>query len=713
MAKRFHANFTEANADLPSTGRRLAQRHGRFSEAPRRLWIYLACLSVFCLGLFSLAATLRASRFVAAAAIYSTNGQAFDRVQNVREQDAGEKLASTFSRPAPWHADGRLMAKLPQAILRHVIETESLATDPEFSARQWNWITRIGLVFGWTDVASQVQAGRDHVLIALEQAITVKAPTSVDRLGLDGSGINTSDGSRDVSQSSLPLDHNEVPELTIEVASQEAGKAARIANALATALVDAQKASEKEKEAHRQRMADDASSFAERLRFAKQHLADFRSIESQHDVTGLAMPHGNAGHPITLAEAQADAQSISRAIASGDTSGPSGLHFETPELDRLQSEYSNLNQLFQKRKLSLGEKHPELLALEGQLHAAQMDLHRQWLKAADIANRNYRMAQSHAQTFSHATASTEDGADFASADLAKLQSDVDVARHDYEHALTLQVKAEQAIDQQPAWSIAPAKAPESPTHKPHGFIAGAALILGAMFGAGRALTESRRDQRHRPLPRKQGASRILAVPRIKRSWFADALRMKPELDVACREVLDQPRSEFSRMIESLCELEARSRSRGMVKILFLSEQDGLGATTLAVNFAQMAAKDGDRVLLIEANRSNPVLASLISPNVHVDLIDLMGVERIICHLRKDLSIIPILDEETSDILGDRAQRCIEGLAGNFDLVVIDGGTFNDQDDELLEMADAVNRVFHLTPEGIEMKANINSSKIKR
>jgi Mrp family chromosome partitioning ATPase len=151
----------------------------------------------------------------------------------------------------------------------------------------------------------------------------------------------------------------------------------------------------------------------------------------------------------------------------------------------------------------------------------------------------------------------------------------------------------------------------------------------------------------------------------------------------------------------------------MVKILFLSEQDGLGATTLAVNFAQMAAKDGDRVLLIEANRSNPVLASLISPNVHVDLIDLMGVERIICHLRKDLSIIPILDEETSDILGDRAQRCIEGLAGNFDLVVIDGGTFNDQDDELLEMADAVNRVFHLTPEGIEMKANINSSKIKR
>jgi hypothetical protein len=45
-------------------------------------------------------------------------------------------------------------------------------------------------------------------------------------------------------------------------------------------------------------------------------------------------------------------------------------------------------------------------------------------------------------------------------------------------------------------------------------------------------------------------------------------------------------------------------------------------------------------------------------------------------------------------------------------VIIDGGTYDEDDDELMEMAEAVNRILHLTPEGIEMKPGINSFKIK-
>ena len=89
---------------------------------------------------------------------------------------------------------------------------------------------------------------------------------------------------------------------------------------------------------------------------------------------------------------------------------------------------------------------------------------------------------------------------------------------------------------------------------------------------------------------------------------------------------------------------------GTTKVLFVSKEDKLGTTTTAVNFAHIAAKSGHRVLLIEANRRRPILASLMSPNVRVNLIDLHGIKRIICELRPRLSVIPLFDEETSIVL---------------------------------------------------------------
>jgi MinD-like ATPase involved in chromosome partitioning or flagellar assembly len=189
--------------------------------------------------------------------------------------------------------------------------------------------------------------------------------------------------------------------------------------------------------------------------------------------------------------------------------------------------------------------------------------------------------------------------------------------------------------------------------------------------------------------------------------------LKLQLDAACREVLERPRSAFSQAIANLLEREIGLESRETVKALFISKADGLGATTIAVNVAQMAANAGARVLLIEANRQRPVLASLISPQVSVDLIDLAGTRRIICRLRPGFSVIPLFEEETSGLLEERARQCIKGIGRHFDLVIVDGGTFADDDIETMELVDSVNRVFHLTPEGIELKTGRRAFQRRR
>ncbi len=194
---------------------------------------------------------------------------------------------------------------------------------------------------------------------------------------------------------------------------------------------------------------------------------------------------------------------------------------------------------------------------------------------------------------------------------------------------------------------------------------------------------------------------LFTVPRIRRDWIGETLRLKPPLDVACREAVDRPSSDFSLAVQRLLQSVIHNRRSSMPKIMFVSERDKLGATVLAVNFAQIAAKAGYRTLLIEANRQHPVIASLMSPDVRTNLIDLLGVRRVLCQLSQDLAVIPLLDAQSAALFEARAHHCVKGIKSHFDLIVLDGGTFV-EDDDMKEMVAAVDQVFCLTPQGLEL-----------
>lgn len=630
-------------------------------ERSRRSWIYIASAGFFCLGVLSVAAAMREDRFVAKAIILAPDA------------------AQSHPGAPPF------LSKVPELVLHRVVKAEGLADDPEFVPQQWKWIARAGLVFGWNNFASGNDANLGHAVSSLERAVSLKP---------------------------LPQEG-----LEVAVASIEASKAARIADSLAEALVEDQKEQAAEKATQSRKAAADAvADFGTRLQTAQQRLANAQTQQDQDgDMTASIGARAPGDAAAAVAEAKGDVDRIAHALATGQTASLNDLHFPTPDLDRLAAQYDELRQQFEKRKLTLGDKHPELVALEGQLRALQKEIHGQWQKAADSANRNYRLAQARLLVFGRETrAASDTGPDALQAPIEKLQTDVDLARGDYEHALQLQAKAERSADSQPNWSMMRAQVPQSTTHDPRGFALGAVLMLGSMFGAGRTLAKGWLSRPRQPAAKKidkktdkkkapEAAPGLFPIPRIRREWIWERLKLKPPLDAACQEVMDRPRSDFSRAIEHLFELETDAVSSRTMKVLCVSKEDKLGATTIAVNFAHVAAKAGHRVLLIEANRRRPVLASLISPNVRVNLIELNGAKRIICQLRPRLSVIPLFDEETESLLKARAHHIIKGISGHFDVVILDGGRFVQDDDEMMDMAGAVNRVFLLTPQGIECK----------
>ncbi len=649
---------------IPDSGGIKAFRQRRL-ERSRRSWIYIASAGFFCLGILSVVIAIREDRFIAKAIILAA-----DAVPT-------HPVASSFS------------SKVPEPILRKVVEVEGLADDPEFVAWQWNWIARAGLVFGWNNFAAGRDTDLGHAVASLERAVSLKPVPQEGRL-------------------------------EVAVASIEADKAARIADSLAEALVEDQKEQAAEKATQSRSAAVNAvAGFAARLQTARQRLDDVQSQQDQDsDVTGSIGGHEHGDAAAAIAQAKGDADKIARALATGQVASLGDLHFPTPQLDHLTAQYDELRQQLEKRKLTLGDKHPDLVALEGQLHVLQKEIHSQWQKAADSANRNYRLAQARLLAFGRETQAEDNGPDAVQAPIEKLRTDVDLARSDYEHALRLQTKAESSDDMQPDWTMTQAQVPRSMTHDSRGFVLGAALVLGSMFGAGRTLAKAWRGRPRPPAAQEanketdgkkaadnrkepKAAPGFFPIPRIRREWIWERLTLKPPLDAACQEVLDRPRSDFSRAIERLFELETDMVSSRILKVLFVSKEDKLGATTIAVNFAHAAAKAGHRTLLIEANRRRPVLASLLSPNVRVNVIELDGAKRIICELRPRLSVIPLFDAEAESHLKTRAHHLIKGIAGHFDVVILDGGRFVQDDDEMMDMAGAVNRVFLLTPQGIE------------
>ncbi|MDB5595823.1 MAG: lipopolysaccharide biosynthesis protein [Hyphomicrobiales bacterium] len=198
------------------------------------------------------------------------------------------------------------------------------------------------------------------------------------------------------------------------------------------------------------------------------------------------------------------------------------------------------------------------------------------------------------------------------------------------------------------------------------------------------------DETHVPAPANQRS-----VARAPKEALLDAIAVLPRLDNGHRassrtapfandlefllEVRNSDRSDFSQAVKGLCDdIIGELSSDDVIKILVSSAEPGAGKSVLAANLAQAAAQAGERVLLIDANSAHPTVSALAPVSDPPSLINLGGTVRLAYRLwtgAGSLDLIPLSPAEkrlTRRLVRDQETDCIDGIAGNFDLVIVDG-----------------------------------------
>ena len=137
-------------------------------------------------------------------------------------------------------------------------------------------------------------------------------------------------------------------------------------------------------------------------------------------------------------------------------------------------------------------------------------------------------------------------------------------------------------------------------------------------------------------------------------------------------------------------------------MLITSAAEASGKTTIAVNLAHAAAAAGEDVLLIDGNPAHPSLAELLQPAMQPGLVELAGTTRVIYPLSQQdhgsLHVVPLLAAEERIVARLERRRSavrFDGIAGNFDFVIIDGPAIS-AGEEARIAADAVDCIVFVT-----------------
>jgi uncharacterized protein involved in exopolysaccharide biosynthesis/Mrp family chromosome partitioning ATPase len=293
-------------------------------------------------------------------------------------------------------------------------------------------------------------------------------------------------------------------------------------------------------------------------------------------------------------------------------------------------------------------------------------------------------------------------------ELTELERAADASRTVYAKYLRARQSIDDATDAPIARVIAPALVPLSASSPKTTAILAIALFGGLFFGVGTALlreylAEIPPERADAPLRLPESASAhdpalhvIASVPRItppalSHGFFARVkewmLRSRAEARLAAStpsrldEFAARPGSPFSKAILALFGTLSSHAARpgGARTVLITSAGESSGKTTIAVNLAHAAAAAGEHVLLIDGNPAHPSLAELLQPAMRPGLVELAGTTRVIYPLpqrdRGSLHVVPLLAAETQIVARLERRRSgvrFDGIAGNFDFVIIDG-----------------------------------------
>ncbi len=452
--------------------------------------------------------------------------------------------------------------------------------------------------------------------------------------------------------------------ISISVTSEDAAKAARLANAVARAYIHTQTAA---KAAAASRVNSLLSGRLEDLRRqvaeAEEAVAAFKR---SHNI--VATKKGQLENEARLARlgeelvkarsraaaARAKYENIKRLIASGAAPEATYDALNSPVISRLRADYARAAGLAASLAESLGPRHPRLLAAKARARSIARQIRAEAARLAKSAKSEYAAAQAEVAAIRRNLERVKTGASITNEARVRLQAlerEAQARRTLYEKFLLKAKESGEARNLQipSARIISPAMVPQYPSFPRKKLILGLAGLLGMGLGTALALffglRKSPAAAQRAPAPTPRTEAGTVSMPRQAHGGMvtdfqapapapdpAMAPQQPPDLPVLASlpvlpgmenasaedrlygiyEAMISPigmgRAAFAASTMNI--LQALSGARVIAVTAPLPAQ---GSTTLAWALTAAASLSKDRVLVVDANHANPQLGQALAP----------------------------------------------------------------------------------------------------
>jgi uncharacterized protein involved in exopolysaccharide biosynthesis/Mrp family chromosome partitioning ATPase len=587
----------------------------------RRIMIVAAALICACLAV-AIGKSL-SPKYLATAQLYvdPRELQLVDRELTPRAQDVSG-LAMVVESQA------RLITS--NSVLLQVIQHTHLDKDPEFGGESRGIMTSLLGLFGIEQrSAAETKLGPMTALEALNRHINIK---KTDR--------------------SFIVD--------IEVWSHDPAKAAMLANALSNAYLAESKNSQSV--AARRATADLSGrlkELKERLRNAENTLAVYKAqnnfVGTQDTmISDQQLSASNqrlaAAHALTLdAQAKYDQIEASRRAANDGGAIPEAL--QSPTIANLRAQYAEARKHYAEIAAELGPRHPALRQMEKQVDDLRRTISEEVDRFAQSAKNDLARARDYEASLSHALEMQKRQSvemSQASVRLRELERDVEASRDVYQSFLkrSRETEEQEGLNTSSARIIGEATVPQRRSFPPGmSMLAMIGFVLGGLAAAGwvvvaerlpadpvepeplTAQTNTPAPPPPKPLPetpaRQPASIALIEKPLIARLQESDVMRTLGGI-LAIGGIADMTRIGWPTLragFASTTFLDAMHEMREMLAKRSPAQRPpvmvviGAGAhedrAIVTLNVALAAARDGARVLLIDADHASHALSSKV------------------------------------------------------------------------------------------------------
>jgi uncharacterized protein involved in exopolysaccharide biosynthesis len=424
-----------------------------------------------------------------------------------------------------------------------------------------------------------------------------------------------------------PLGRSHV--VSLEVASEDPVKAARIANTLArTYIEDKLVQAAKVTERTNAWLAGQIDKLRRELNAAERSVEEYRREHGLYEsraatVTGQQLSELNSQLIIAQAhrvEAEAKLRQAETLSRSGNAQETAPEVIRSPLIQSLKEKEAEIQRRAAELSCRYGGKHPKMGNVQAELRDIRQKINAEIAKIIAGLRNEAQSAQARYTALSSSLDNIKDRmgiSNEATIRLKELERNAEASRALFENFLqrSKETTAQLDMQQDEARVISRAAIPSSTSYPPVNVVVFVALVGGLMLGAVMVLLIDRFDRSFRSagdVVQSVGLPTLALVPRASAGEYAT----KRFLDVSPSTYVESIRKLLFKVVDALPGASARV-------VMVSSAVPNEGKSVVCLSLARLAAASGAKVIMVDADWRRPQLHTLVRRPNRVGLAELL------------------------------------------------------------------------------------------